>query len=622
MRSRNSRRFGLAETCWLGGMALAAVSVAMALEPVPTTINDFHAPGTQPLALNDEPVSAVVCSFCHGSYSEPEEPYTRWNASMMGQAGRDPVFHAALANAGQDASFSGDTCLRCHVPQGWLVGHSTPTDGSLLQDVDFEGVACSICHRMVDPVYTPGMSPPDDQAILAALTELPFNPHSANYVIDPSDRRRGPFDLQADWLVIRPGGWPGFHQFRQSPFHLSSRMCATCHDVSLPHFSRQPDSTYTLNELDTPAPTDDKYQQFPEQRTYSEWSQSLFAQGPVNLGGRFGGNQPAVSSCQDCHLPTITGQGCAFNPPVRDNLPQHNFNGGNTWVLRAINQLYFQSESGLSDAAVDASVARAQDMLQKASDLELFASPGTLTTRIINFTGHKLPTGYNEGRRMWINVKFLDPAGQTVAEMGSYDPVTAVLSTADTKVYEARNGVDPAISAATGIPIGPGFHLAVNNTVFKDNRIPPMGFNNASFAAVQAGHVGYSYTDGQYWDDTAFAFPPGVQRAMVTVYYQTTSKEYIEFLRDHGTSGIGGNPGQNAYDMWLMFGKSVPVAMDSRTINLLCPCDFNADGLANSQDFFDFLNGFFAGQADFNVDGITNSQDFFDFLNCFFTGCP
>jgi YVTN family beta-propeller protein len=49
--------------------------------------------------------------------------------------------------------------------------------------------------------------------------------------------------------------------------------------------------------------------------------------------------------------------------------------------------------------------------------------------------------------------------------------------------------------------------------------------------------------------------------------------------------------------------------------------DVNADLAINSQDFFDFLTGFFAGEQDFNADGLTNSQDFFDFLTAFFAGC-
>jgi len=608
-------RVGLAEVSWIGAFIVIGVGVAVAVDPLPTTLNDFHAPGSQPNSLTQEPVSAIVCSFCHGNYAEDEEPYSRWAASMMAQSGRDPIFLAALQVANNDAGDGGESCLRCHVPAGWIQGRSVPTDGSALKGADFEGVSCSMCHRMVDPDYTAGVDPAVDLAIIAGLTEVPMNPHSANYVIDPEDRRRGPFDVVADW-----GGTFPFHQVEISPFHRDSRMCATCHDISLPHYSKQPDGTYAPNAWDTPAPSDNPYTQFPEQRTYSEWKVSMFAQGPVELNGRFGGNQTAVSSCQDCHMPTTTGHGCSFDAPLRQDLPQHDFAGANTWVLRAVNELYFESETGLTPESVDASIARNESMLARASDMELSSDGSHLTVRVINFSGHKLPTGYVEGRRMWLNVKFYDGSNKLIAERGHYDAANAVLNEADTKVYQRKHGIDSVVAALTGLPVGPSFHLVANNVVLFDNRIPPMGFQNATANMFDAGHTGYTYADGQYWDDTAYTIPKGARRAEVSVNYQTTSKEYIEFLRDNANSGSN-NPGQTAYDMWVMFGKSAPFVMDSDSINLGCECDWNSDGFLSSQDFFDFLSGFFTGNADFNNDGQTNSQDFFDFLACFFSGC-
>jgi hypothetical protein len=75
---------------------------------------------------------------------------------------------------------------------------------------------------------------------------------------------------------------------------------------------------------------------------------------------------------------------------------------------------------------------------------------------------------------------------------------------------------------------------------------------------------------------------------------------------------FGGGPGEQGGFTISRIGGDCPNA---------CPCDWNHDNALNSQDFFDFLNSFFAGNADFNHDNITNSQDFFDFLNCFFAGC-
>jgi hypothetical protein len=628
-RAIGTRRFGRvrAELLWVVALALGIVGVALATQPIQTTKPNFFNGGTQPLQYNDALIDPSVCAACHGYYNEQFAPYERWNHSMMGQSARDPVFYATQAIAEQDASYIGESCMRCHAPLAWLRNQvkfeNNPADpdyGKLLPLADGNklGVACHVCHRMVDPVYQPGVSPSADLSILSSLgSNLPTTPHNANFVIDPQDRRRGPFDLDADWATITPPGFQ-YHAYLQSPFHLSSRMCATCHDVSTSHFTRQPNGSYTLNATGQ-APAASKYDQFPEQRTYSEWSQSLFAQGPVNLSNRYGGRSQSYSSCQNCHMPEVLGQGCALEPPTRPDMPQHNFNGANTWVLKAVRALYNDSDTDLSQQYADDSIARATTMLQSASDLQLTQQHSGINVRIINFTGHKLPTGYNEGRRMWINVKFKDAGGNVLAERGAYDPTTATLSAGDTKVYEARIGPDAALATIGGTTAGPDFRLAISNTVYKDNRIPPMGFSNANFQGVQAGSIPAGlYADGQYWDDTVFPYPAGTRSAEVNVYYQTSTREYMEFLRDGNTSNT---LGQTAYDQWVAQGQSTPVLMDTATIQLTCRCDWNGNGTIEIQDIFDFLNAWFMNNGDLNGNGTTEIQDIFDFLNCWFAGC-
>ncbi|MCC6320117.1 MAG: hypothetical protein IT438_01625 [Phycisphaerales bacterium] len=609
----------LIEGMWLGVFAGGVATIAIASQPLPTTRTDFYTPGSQPGSLVDPLISTEQCAFCHADYAEEQAPYNRWAASMMGQAARDPIFHAALAIANQDAANAGESCIRCHSPGGFMAGHSVPPDGSALTGTDFEGVSCSVCHRMVNPQYAPGVSPAVDESILAGVSPPPLaDPHNGSFVFDPRDRRRGPFDLQADWASTEFGGWPGFHQFLQSPFHESSQMCGTCHDVSIPTFTRQANGEYELNTVDEPGPS--KYQQYPEQRTYSEWANSLFAQAPVDLAGRFGGTRGAVSSCQDCHMPGVNGTGCALDGPMRPKLPQHNLNGANSWVLRAVRSAYFDSETGLTGQAVDDAIARNVQMMQAASDLQLTRIGSELNVRIINFTGHKLPTGYPEGRRMWINVRFLDSGGQVVAEHGAYDDAEATLDAGSTKVYEMESAISPEVAALSGQQPGQSFHLVLNSDIIKDNRIPPMGYTRAAFEAVGAGHTpGNLYNDGQYWDDTRFEIPAGASRVEVRVMHQTTTREYIEFLRDENETN---NKGMIAYDLWdLVGGRSAPIEMDSQSLVLGCACDWNSTGGLTLQDLFDFLTDWFNSDGDFNGAGGTTLQDIFDYLTCYFTGC-
>lgn len=623
-----------AETVYVALVAAAAVGVSLSVAtPVPTTLRDFFNGGTQPNTLIEPLMTAQVCSNCHSYYDEHTEPYSLWSASMMGQASRDPIFHAALAIANQDAAFAGEMCLRCHSPQGWSRGAvSADTTGGLLEGEDLQGVSCSACHRAVDPVFRPGESPARDQAILANLTtptptqtvhgRVEALAHNASFVWDPEDYRRGPYDIE-----VNP------HRWVRSPYHRDPAMCANCHDVSNPVYTKQANGSYQINSMDTPHETQNKYDMFPVERTYSEWLHSTFGTQAVSMPmnplatpddpewgfNRFGGNNENVRTCQDCHMPRTEGYGAnrVHGAVLREDLGKHTFNGANTWVLRSVATLYPDYETDLTEPSVNAAIERTHALLQAASDLEVsFDGYANLNTRIVNMSGHKLPSGYPEGRRMWINVKFYAMNDVLIQEHGAYDDDLATLTTGDTKVYEAKMGLDAHASAASGKPVGESFHFVLNNEWLKDNRIPPMGFTNAAYASVGAAPVSATYADGQYWDDTQFVVPPAAVRVEVRVYHQTTTREYIEFLRDTNTTN---NAGQIAYDQWELHGKSAPALLDEKIVAINpCGIDVNGDGVypdAADYDALVDLYWFNDMRADINHDGFVNGTDVMVFLD-------
>ena len=117
----------------------------------------------------------------------------------------------------------------------------------------------------------------------------------------------------------------------------------------------------------------------------------------------------------------------------------------------------------------------------------------------------------------------------------------------------------------------------LNNRIFKDNRIPPRSFTNADYASFGGAPVGYSYEDGQYWDTTSYAIPEGAESVEAMLYYQSTTKEYVEFLRDENTTN---SKGQEMFDLWNNNGNCPPEVMESATIvlNPECDADLDSDG--------------------------------------------
>lgn len=487
----------------------------------------------------------------------------------MSHSARDPLLWTALANANHYAPAAGEYCLRCHTAQGWLEGRSHPATGADLQTGDIHnGVACEVCHRLVDPV--PGSSDEAaaiDSHIRAALTStVPIShPASAMMIVDPQDRRRGPFALepapphpnqtfQTD--LLGQGGNP----------ITQARLCGTCHNVDNPLLSWDGGrGQYWPNQMGLAAASFEQGELFPIETTYDEWLYSQYAAGGVDAP-RFQGDKPdgLIQSCQDCHMPRLTGQAAAdfYNPVERDCvttgcLPEHTFAGANAWLPGLLSDTRWRFNTALQ---TDEPVRQAESMLQRAATLtvtlQTSGSRKIATVRVINQAGHKLPTGYPEGRRMWLHLRAYDENDTLLYESGAHDAATGQLTIdPDIKVYEAKQGLTPELAARLGLPAGASFHFILNNTVIKDNRIPPRGYTVSAFDKPGLQPVGASYQDGQYWDDTIYTLPLETERVSATLYYQTASKEYIDFLRARG-----GSDGETLGRLWDD-SKSEPVVM-------------------------------------------------------------
>lgn len=514
--------------------ALAAL-LLLGVSPLPAGAQ-IVLPGTQPGELREPLLGDYLCAVCHGDYDfeQAYEPWQTWSGSMMAGSARDPLFWAAVDIANQDVPGAGEFCIRCHSPRGWLNGRSSTPDGSALigspdsEGGDFEGVDCHFCHRMYEgPEGTPYLQ--NGQYWVYSDTTGALGP------------MRGPY---TDALPPHP--------FVYSEYHTQSRFCAVCHNLENPlvHLKDESGADTGMN--------------FPEQLTYTEWEQSDFpAQG---------------TQCQQCHMVDVTGYACTDMFIERNNVAKHEFAGANVFMSGVLKNLYGAS-LGRTEA-YDRAINLSLDQLQNHSaDLGLQvpsrvagSGPVTARVRVTNRTGHKLPTGYPEGRRMWLQVVVQDGASNVLYETGHYDDVTATLGTdPDLVVYETRHGVH-----AQGQPT---FHLVLNDRIFFDNRIPPAGFR----PDLRTQPVGYSYPVQPggalaHWDDRAFAFDiPDGTTGPVTVtaslWYQTASRPYIEFLRDENVSGsdpFDPNPGapsrgEKIYTHWENYGKSAPVLMRTVT---------------------------------------------------------
>ncbi len=502
--------------------------------PVNSTLRDFHLPGTQPAGLSAALGNATDCTGCH-----VEHIRDNFNGAMMTNGVRDPLFRAALVIANRDANYSGDLCIRCHSPTAWLnnrasaEGEPTASDGRLINADDLHGIACTACHRMLSPTSLAGEAA-GDAAERAALTG-PFLSGSSAYLIDRNDVRRGPFSINS-----------APHAVAQSTFLNSAELCATCHDIDNPLISYDTASdTFKLNGLDQPVGAGDRL--FPLDRSYSEWQASSFATTGVSgldypgLRRATGTGNGPITVCQDCHMPQVMSP-IANGGPTR-TVGKHQWVGANTSWQDAIVDIWkdVPADTRFDETQTAVNKTLSTEFIQHAADLDVAVVNGQLEVKVTNNSGHKLPTGYGEGRRMWVEIYELRGSTPVFTSGLMAGVVGPLIDDPYLKKYEIKLGLSDDHAAAIGRPelAGEGFHIVLNNQIFKDNRIPPRGFTNAAFAARDMQPVGVTYADGQYWDTTYYPLHPEADQISVRLMYQTASSEYLDFLASEANLDVG-----------------------------------------------------------------------------------
>ena len=676
------------------GSATLLLAGTLAVHAATTVPTEIQQPGTQPLQVPAF-TSPNNCDNCHFGITQPvnpglereRDPAFGWRGGMMANAGRDAIFWATVAVAEQDflpnadpaqRGGVGDLCIRCHSVGGWIAGRSTPTSGAgLSTSSDIDGVECEFCHQVVNP---------DPAVSIAGTTEMQTAPFQAfdpvtgeaylgsgQYVLNGNGIRLGPYTDAA-----------ASHPFLPSPYHRRGEMCGTCHDVSnaavgdLAHNngSMVPLAAGTFSGVPG-SPVDGKaafnnppYRYGIVERTSSEWTASALDTWDVNdypslpadlrvpggsldrayhraydarANASYVDGTARTFTCQTCHMSASTGKGCNKNGvPTRQDLPRHDQTGGSYW---APDMVKYQDSKGqlrlgggltqVQRDALDAGKLRAQEHLASAASVAASQAPGgPLTVKVTNLTGHKLITGYPEGRRMWLNLRWYDAGNSLVHEDGAYGPigrsvpdnagvirpVQSLLDLDETVLYEAKPGMDQAWAAqllSLGYPASlplmydrdndevehtlgelgaapPGtawhtFHFALNNVVLSDTRIPPYGFRydearTRSALPVPASQYGGPGPGGtyRYWDERTFPVPAGAARVEVRLFYQQTSWEYVQFLwkANDGLDPFLGQEGRNLLDAWLNVGQAAPFQMVMTTATVTAPAQLPGEGLA------------------------------------------
>lgn len=387
-------------------------------------------------------------------------PYTEWRASMMGLAGRDPIFHAQLESEKtmrpSQTAFFDNTCYRCHGVMGQrqlesdknqpfrhdmvyaLPGDADGEYGALARD----GVSCAVCHRI------------SKEALGTPAT------FTGKFKIDAPDVANGPYDQ----LITLPMKNATGITPRYGDHIKTSALCGSCHTVILPVFDNKGRPVLDQNG---------KPKEFHEQMTYPEWQNSVYQDEREPI------DRAAVRTCQDCHMQKkFLGQQLVFrvaniediNYPytdyraadkditvrVRDQFSRHTLLGINQFGLmmfeqfpellgiRTADYMYGEAVPGLLTAQSSGyDLARRETATIEVSSLGRTDKSLEAAVKIENLAGHGFPSGVGF-RRAFLTFEVLDATGRVLWASGRTNSVGAIVKGVSDEVLPTEFFFDPA----------------------------------------------------------------------------------------------------------------------------------------------------------------------------------
>lgn len=443
---RGVRRFtlGATGTCVVAGVGVVAAFVVWPPQPAESPVPAGYSLSSFLEQFNEYQGNAFAPSYARttsGQLIDPavlgnsascgtsgchEQIYAEWQPSAHRFSAMNPSFQAIQKNFAADRGAEETRyCAGCHDPISLFAGAKDIHNLSLSAPGMQEGCSCVVCHA-IDKVDVRGNA---DYTLVAPR----------KYLWENSDGWR----KSVSNFLVRAFPRQHLADYDRGLLH-SPEFCGACHKQFIPE---------ALNRFGLVA----------GQNQYDEWHSSHWnaADAATNL------------NCIDCHMRLVhdssdpaRGEANAIRRTPQDGSHRHHgFIATNFFMPQVLKLPHADEQVRLTEEWI-----RGQTVIPEIAHLwpagpvasvELSApqeaAPGEdiqLDAIVVNRkAGHNLTTGPLDFMRVWIHLRVVDAAGETVAEWGGIDPATREITDTPGRIHQIGNSRKEGTLVLEGLPV-------------------------------------------------------------------------------------------------------------------------------------------------------------------------